>query len=241
MGRKTHKLTEAFLKRPSWGEAYTSCGMSYLYMGVRRQWYESQNTIISKDFEFPHLYLTNLLSDDPKDSYFRAIFTDAAKCVRILLSMETVSDVYVSGISQGGDLSVAAAALEPKVKRMLFGGVGASDIKRYITDDVAYKDAAFAESFQEYFKQCDPDKKTIDKIIEKASYMDLLHLVKRVKAEAYNIVGLRDRICPVAGQMAIFNNLTTKKKLDLMCEAGHAVPPCKATEMPKIISAAAFI
>ena len=238
-GKSDEKLSKLFEERTTWGEEYTSKGLSYLFMGVRGQWYESPNSVVSRGFEFPHLYLTNLLSDDPKDSYFRAIFTDAAKCVRILLSMDFVSEVYVTGFSQGGDLTVFAAALEPRVKRILFGGVGSLDFKRYVTDDVAYKDAALKHSLRLYFEQCDPDKKTMDKIIEKTSYMDLLLLAKRINADVYNMVGLQDRICPVAGQMALYNNLVVvNKKLDMMCEAGHGVPKYKKDEVPHILSSA---
>ncbi len=49
----------------------------------------------------------------------------------------------------------------------------------------------------------------------------LCTLAKRMKAELFMTTGLMDTICPPSTQFAMYNKVTSKKKVDLYPEYGH--------------------
>lgn len=215
--------TDSVLTYFGYLEKFIACGLPATFMAARGQFAEAANPLTVPGFQFKHLYLRGLLAEDPRDSYCRGIYTDAAKCVRVLIKLPGITEVYPYGFSQGGDLAVAAAALEPTVKRVVFGGVGSVDCPRYVHNmDYIYANAALTDSLREYFSECDPTHQTEEAIIRRMSYADLLLFAPRIRAAVCNIIGLQDRVCPTAGQLAFYNRLTTKKRLILLCEGGHA-------------------
>ncbi|HUI69468.1 MAG TPA: alpha/beta fold hydrolase, partial [Spirochaetia bacterium] len=59
------------------------------------------------------------LDDAPDNMLFRHIFLDTAELARIVMQMPDVDPdrIYATGASQGGGLTIACAALEPRVSR----------------------------------------------------------------------------------------------------------------------------
>ena len=59
------------------------------------------------------------IKDSPDRLLFRDVFLDTAELARILMNMEDVDEtrVGVGGMSQGGALTIACAALEPRINR----------------------------------------------------------------------------------------------------------------------------
>jgi cephalosporin-C deacetylase len=112
---------------------------------------------------------------------FRQIFLDTAQLAGIVMEMPDVdaNRVGVTGGSQGGALTVACAALEPRIKRAAPLFPFLSDYMRVWEMDQA-KDAY--KELQE-FRHSDPMHKLEVVIFEKLGYIDIQFLAPRIQAE----------------------------------------------------------
>lgn len=152
--------------------------------------------------------LHDALQGSPEKLLFRQIFLDTAQLARIVMEMPDVDEnrVGVIGGSQGGALTIACAALEPRIKRAAPLFPFLSDYKRVWEMDQA-KDAY--KELQEYFRHSDPMHKHEAIIFEKLGYIDIQFLAPRIQAEILWGIGLMDTICPPSTQFAVYNKLTS--------------------------------
>jgi cephalosporin-C deacetylase len=166
------------------------------------------------------------LDDRPEKLLFRQIFLDTAQMARIVMAMPEVDAdrVGATGGSQGGGLTLACCALEPRVKRCAPAFPFLSDYKRVWQMDQD-KDA-YAE-LRDYFRHFDPRHQREDEVFTKLGYIDVQHLAPRIRAEVLLAVGLRDTICPPSTQFAAYNKITSPKSMLLYPDFGHeGLPGC---------------
>jgi cephalosporin-C deacetylase len=151
---------------------------------------------------------------------FRQIFLDTAQLAGIVLGMENVDParVYAKGGSQGGALTIACAALEPRISRAAPVYPFLSDYRRVWEMDQA-KDA-YAE-LKAYFRHFDPLHEREDEIFTKLGYIDIQYLAQRIKAETMMSIGLMDTVCPPSTQFAVYNKITAKKSLRIYPDFAH--------------------
>lgn len=168
--------------------------------------------------------LDDALQGSPEKLLFRQIFLDTAQLARIVMEMPDVdaSRVGVTGGSQGGALTVACAALEPRIKRAAPLFPFLSDYIRVWEMDQA-KDA-YTE-LQEYFRHSDPMHKREAMIFEMLGYIDIQFLAPRVRAGVLWGIGLMDTICPPSTQFAVYNKLTSPKQMAIYPDFGHEPLP----------------
>jgi cephalosporin-C deacetylase len=126
--------------------------------------------------------------------------------------------LYATGASQGGGLTLACAALEPRVERIVPWYPFLCDYKRIWEMDLA-RDAY--DEMQTWFRRFDPTHEREDEIFTKLGYIDLQHLTQRIKAETLMAVGLMDTICPPSTQFAAFNRISAKKETVIFPDFGH--------------------
>lgn len=159
--------------------------------------------------------------------YYRGAFMDAVQCIRFMAAQDTddgqplcdMDHVFAIGMSQGGALSYAAAALSPYPLKAIAAGV------------------AFLGDFREYFKiapsgfaQFATEAKgsmTTDEMYTFLSYYDTKNLATRIPETTAVIanIGLLDTTCPPRTNQAPFNTVrTTDKKMYYYKNMGHAVP-----------------
>jgi len=164
--------------------------------------------------------IRGLDEDSPEKMLFRNNFLDTAQMAKIVLEMDYVDEKRVGahGGSQGGALTVACAALEPRVKRAAPVFPFLSDYRRVWEMDLA-KDA-FAD-IKDYFRRFDPTHSREAAIFEKLGYIDIQHLAPRIKAEVLWGIGLMDAICPPSTQFAAYNKIKAKKKMEIYPDFGH--------------------
>lgn len=163
--------------------------------------------------------------DGPADNMmFRHIFLDTAQMARIVMDMDDVDETRVSatGGSQGGGLTIACAALEPRVSRVAPIYPFLSDYKRVWQMDQA-KDAY--EELRTYFRQFDPMHEREDEIFTKLGYIDIQFLAPRIQGEVVLTMGLMDTICPPSTQFATYNKITAPKSLRVYPDYAHENPP----------------
>ena len=168
--------------------------------------------------------LDDALHGSPEKLLFRQIFLDTAQLARIIMEMPDVDAdrVGVMGGSQGGALTIACAALEPRIKRAAPLYPFLSDYIRVWEMDQA-KDAY--KELQEYFRHSDPRHEREAAIFEKLGYIDIQFLAPRVQAEVLWGISLMDTICPPSTQFAAYNKLTSTKKMVIYPDFGHELLP----------------
>jgi cephalosporin-C deacetylase len=164
--------------------------------------------------------LKDALKGLPEKLLFRQIFLDTAQLARIMMSMPEVdaNRVGATGASQGGALTVACAALEPRIKRAAPVYPFLCDYKRVWEMDQA-KDAYL--ELQEYFRHSDPTHKLEDDIFEKLGYIDIQFLASRIQAEVLWGIGLMDTVCPPSSQFAVYNKIISSKAMMIYPDFGH--------------------
>lgn len=175
------------------------------------------------------------LDDAPEKLYYRQMYLDTAQLAKIVMAMPDVDPQRVGamGGSQGGGLTIACAALEPRIQRAAPVFPFLSDYQRTWEIDQA-KDA-YAE-LKEYFRKFDPrhDRKT--EIFTKLGYIDIQFLAPRIRGEIQMAVGFMDTVCPPSTQFAAYNKIPAKKSLLIYPDFGHEALPGNPDESFKFMA-----
>lgn len=98
--------------------SYAAHGFTVLAMDCRGQGGLSEDNLQVQGTTVRGHIIRGIDDPDPDRLYYRNVFLDTVQTVRILMSMEQVDPERIGafGCSQGGALTVACAALEPRVR-----------------------------------------------------------------------------------------------------------------------------
>lgn len=160
------------------------------------------------------------LDDAPEKLLSRSIYLDCAQLAGLLMAMPEVdaARVGVTGGSQGGGLTLACAALEPRLVRAAPIFPFLCDYRRVWEMDLA---VGAYEELRTFFRQFDPRHEREDEIFTRLGYIDVQFLAPRIKAQVLMGVGLMDTICPPSTQFAAYNKITAPKELVIYPDFGH--------------------
>lgn len=160
------------------------------------------------------------LSDHEDNLLFRQNFLDTALLAKIVMDMDLVDETRVGafGGSQGGGLTLACAALEPRIKRIAPRVPFLCDYKRVWEMDLAKN--AYGE-LKDYFRKFDPRHEHEDEIFTRLGYIDVQFLAPRIKADTIFFTGLMDEVCPPSSQFAAYNKMTCNKKMYIYPDFAH--------------------
>ncbi len=164
--------------------------------------------------------IRGLDADSPHQLYYRQVFLDTALLARVVSALPEVDGDRLGayGFSQGGALTLACAALEPRIRRAVPVYPFLSDYQRVWEMDLA-KDA-YAE-LRTYFRHFDPLHEREAEIFTRLGYIDVQHLAKRIRGDVLMLTGLMDGICPPSTQFAAFNKITSRKDVVIYPDFGH--------------------
>lgn len=126
--------------------------------------------------------------------------------------------VGATGGSQGGGLTLACAALEPRVKRIAPVYPFLSDYQRVWEMDLAQ--AAYKE-LQDYFRRFDPTHAHAKEAFHRLGYIDVHNLAPRIQADTLMFTGLMDQVCPPSTQFAAYNAISAAKEMVIYPDFGH--------------------
>ncbi len=154
--------------------------------------------------------LEDALAGHPERLLFRSIFMDTVRLARILMDMEGVDPnrIGATGWSQGGGLTIACAALEPRIARAAPVYPFLSDYRRVWEIDLA-KEAY--DELRQWFRRFDPLHERETEVFTNLGYIDIQHLAPRIRGEVLLGLGLMDTICPPSTQFAAYNKIESKK------------------------------
>lgn len=208
---------------------YVAEGFCVAAMDVRGQGGRSEDRgSVSGNTLRGHI-IRGLDEPDPKKLLYRSIFLDAAQLAGIVMSLPEVDAgrVGAMGASQGGALTLACAALEPRIKRAAPLYPFLCDYQRVWEMDLA------VEAFEElrlYLRKFDPRHERMKDMFTKLGYIDIQFLSERIRSNVLMFTGLMDKICPPSIQFAAYNRIPGPKNMVIYPDFGHEVLPDEADQ-----------
>jgi cephalosporin-C deacetylase len=203
--------------------AYVGQGLAVAALDCRGQGGRSEdNTPVKGNTH--HGHFIRGLDDAPDKLLFRRIFLDTVQLARVVMAFpeNDPSRVGTLGGSQGGALSIACAALEPRIARCVSVFPFLSDYKRVWDLDLA-KDA-YAE-LRTFFRCFDPRHEREEEIFTRLGYIDVKNLAPRIKAKVLMGLSLMDSICPPSTQFAVYNAIKSGKECLIYPDFDHEMLP----------------
>jgi cephalosporin-C deacetylase len=202
-------------------------GYAAFQMLVRGQQGLSSDNVVSSTGATAGWMTKGILN--PEEYYYRAVYLDAVRALEVLASIDNVDAkrIGIQGGSQGGGLTLAAAALSEIPVVAVADYPYLSNFERAI--DIA-PNGPFNE-LNEYFRRnTSPEieiqaKKTL-------SYFDVMNLSPGIKCHTWVSIGLVDDIVPPSTVFSAYNHMVCSKEISVQRYFGHEYLP--ATVIPKL-------
>lgn len=191
---------------------WASAGYAHLIMDTRGQgsaWAKGDTADPEPDGSNPHFpgFMTRGILN-PKNYYYRRVFTDAARAVEAAESHPSVDSerIGVTGVSQGGGIAIAASGLASGVK------VTMPDVP-FLCHYRRATEISASHPYEEISKFCMTHRDKVDTVFDTLSYFDGINFAARAKCSALFSVGLMDEVCPPSTVFAAYNHFRGRKEL----------------------------
>ena len=196
---------------------YAAQGICVLSMDTRGQNGQSQDTAT-----YPEGHQIGWMTQgirNPKTYYYRYVYADALRALELLAHREEVDAdrIAITGLSQGGGISLAVAALSKRPILCLPDIPFLCDYRRAITIAQAgpYPEIpGFLKSFPNLYET----------IVQTLSYHDCLNLAPWIQCRTVVSNCLWDEICPPSTIFAVYNHITAEKSIEVYPFHKHEVP-----------------
>jgi cephalosporin-C deacetylase len=197
--------------------AYAQQGICVLSMDTRGQNGQSQDLAA-----YPEGHASGWMTKgirDPRTYYYRYVYADAVRALELLARREEVDAkrLAITGVSQGGGITLAVAALSERPMLALPDIPFLCDYRRSvaITPAGPYPEIAnFVKAFPDQYEQT----------FRTLSYADNLNLAPWIKCRTVISNCLWDDICPPSTIFAVYNHLTCEKQIEVYPFHKHEVP-----------------
>ncbi len=162
--------------------------------------------------------------------YFQGVYFRMLRALEFLTEQPEWDGktLIILGGSQGGGLSLAGAALEPRVSYIVSNVPGLTDHTGMVAGRIAGWPKAIPKG---------ADGKPDPKILEAMRYYDGVNFAARIKIPVHMEVGFIDVICPATCSYVAYNNLTSKKEMVNHIDRGHDIGPQIWNDMRKLVLA----
>jgi cephalosporin-C deacetylase len=146
---------------------------------------------------------------DPAQYYYRRVFGDAVRAVEAARSHPAVDAdrIVATGGSQGGGISLAAAALSPHVRAAMPEVPFLCDIQQACV-------TAERGPYPELANYLSVHRDHVEAALHTISYVDLAVLGARATVPALFSVAMMDAVCPPATVYAAYNNYGGLKTIE---------------------------
>lgn len=149
-------------------------------------------------------YLANGIEN--RDRYYmKHVYTALVRCIDLLTSLPEWDgrNVITQGGSQGGALSIIAAALDSRVNLCVANHPALSDM-------AAYAEKGRTGGYPHFNKH--PEILANPDCIRTMAYYDVVNFARHVKARSYLTWGYNDNTCPPTTSYAVWNVMTCPKE-----------------------------
>jgi cephalosporin-C deacetylase len=160
-------------------------------------------------------YLTRGITD-PRDYYYRRVFTDAVLAVDAVRSHEAVAagTIALTGMSQGGGIALAAGALCDDIAAVMPDVPFLCDFARAIT-------LVDTDPYDEIVTYLRVHRGHVEQVHRTLSYFDGVAMASRGSAPALFSVGLMDDTCPPSTVYAAHNAWAGPRQIRVYPFNGH--------------------
>jgi cephalosporin-C deacetylase len=192
-------------------------GIAVLSMDCRGQNGESQDTASYPEGRSPG-WMTQGIREK-WSYYYRYVYADAVRALELLAQREEVDEkrLAVTGVSQGGGLTLAAAALSQLPILALPDIPFLADFRRAIR-------IATAGPYLEIPNFLKAHPYTEDAVFRTLSYCDTLNLAGRIQCRTVMLNCLWDDICPPSTVFGVYNQIRAEKRIEVYPYHKHEVP-----------------
>jgi cephalosporin-C deacetylase len=181
---------------------------------------------VYEDLRFGALNGYNTFNSDDRDRfYYKRVYLGCVRANDFLTSLPQYdgTNLAVTGGSQGGALSVVAAALDTRIKWLGAYYPALSDVTGYLHGR--------AGGWPHYFADGSRDYNNTKQKLATLPYYDVVNFARRVKIPGYYSWGYNDETCPPTSMHAFYNVTTAPKELFLAYDTGHWTYPEQRTKM----------
>lgn len=220
---------------PSWVDLlpYVARGFTIAALDVRHQVGLADPAAPRTSFSLRH-HVVDGLDDGPEHLLYRHVFLDTRRLADIVRGLDEVDPdrVATTGASQGGALSLVCAALEPEIKFVASVYPFLSDYQR------AWELNLETDPYDEittWFRKRDPQHRREQEVFTSLGYIDIQHLVPRIRARVDLTLGFEDQTCPPSTQFAAYNKITADKSVRFYPDFGHEDLPGAKDEIYALI------
>ena len=192
-------------------------GYAVFSLDIRGQSGESFDNRTYRGPSFPGHMTKGIFDKD--DYYYLGVYLDCVRALDFLADREEIDmkRICVSGISQGGGLSLATAALDDRPKLCVSEIPYLCHFRRAVELAEPENKGTYLEIaslIREY-----PDKE--EDIFKTLSYFDNLNLSGNISARTIVTCALKDIICPPSTVFAVYNNIESEKQIELLPYSEH--------------------
>jgi cephalosporin-C deacetylase len=141
--------------------------------------------------------------EDPYEYYYRRVFTDAVRAVEAARShpRTDASRTAVTGISQGGGITIAVSGLVPDLVAV------APDVP-FLCDFPRATTLTDKDPYREVGRYLKAHRGRTEQVMGTLAYFDGVHFAARGRAPALFSTALEDQTCPPSTVFAAFNAYT---------------------------------
>ncbi len=197
--------------------SFASQGICVLSMDCRGQNGQSQDAAV-----YPEGYQMGWMTQgirEPSKYYYRYVYADAVRALELLARREEVDEkrIAITGISQGGGLTLAAAALSERPVLAL------PDIP-YLCDYRRATSIAGAGPYLEIPTFLKSFPGLTEQAFRTLSYCDCVNLAPWIKCRTVICNCLWDDVCPPSTIFAVYNHMVSEKQMEIYPYHKHEVP-----------------
>lgn len=157
--------------------------------------------------------------ENKENYYYRGAFMDLVRSIDFLVSRPEVDadKIVAEGGSQGGAFTIAACALDKRIKAAAPTVPFLSDYKDY------FRIVGWPRSSFETYLNANAGS-SWDAIYDVLTYFDIKNLAPWIECPVFMAAGLQDEVCPPHTNFAAYNQIKSEKQYVIYHDQGHGTP-----------------
>ena len=199
---------------------WSNAGFAHFIMDTRGQgsaWLPGDTPDLESDGGNPQQpgFMTRGILN-PNNYYYRRVITDGVRAVEAVRTNPAIDTdrIAVTGISQGGGVSIAVSALAPQVNVVM------PDVP-FLCHYQRATEITDSEPYQEIVRFCRIHRDKVDQVFNTLSYFDGVNFAVRSKSTALFSVALMDLVCPPSTVFAAYNHFSGPKQVNIWSYNDH--------------------
>lgn len=195
---------------------WSACGYAHLVMDTRGQGSSWRSGDTGDDAwtgpQGPGMMTKGI--DQPETYYYRRLFTDAVRAIESAQALLSPTRIVSYGVSQGGGVAVAAAALSTLAGAVVANVPFLCDFPRALT-------VTDSDPYAEIIRYLAIHSEKEASVYNTLRYFDVVNFARRSTAPALFATALMDTICPPSTVFGAYNAYAGPKEMFVHRFNGH--------------------